>query len=316
MTQTSPTWLQAFTQKSLLVFATGLIFWLVSEALFYGLVRSTDSVSNYIITVSLYCYAAWLFLILVTHFNIRNKAALFLAGGFFGWTIEGIFVSTMFGIADMPFPLSIPVTGLSWHALLTVMVGLYGTRLALRKRSTTFRLAAFAGIFWGLWAATWRSADASLQVSIESFFLYGCVLTTLFVAGHLLWQRTAQIPLTFKKREIWTAVILTTLWFLLITVPQHPLAALVLPPLLILIYFALKKNKVQESAGQPLPELADQIPITRYAPFAIIPPIASFLYAVTGTIPYLEYNMIVVTVITGCIGTWAFVASLIKLSSS
>ena len=76
------------------------------------MVRSTDSFFGYAMTGVLYSYAAWLFLILVTHFNIKNKEALFLAGGFFGWTIEGVFVSTMFGVADMPFPLSIPVTGL------------------------------------------------------------------------------------------------------------------------------------------------------------------------------------------------------------
>ena len=316
MTQTSPSRFQAVARKCLLIFATGLIFLLVSEGLFYGLVRSTDTLFGYAVTVALYCYAAWLFLIVVTYFNIKSRAALFLAGGFFGWMVEGVLVGTMYGIPDMPFPLTIPVTGLSWHALLTVMVGWHGMRLALRKRGTTFRFAGLTGIFWGLWAATWRSADASIQVGVESFFLYGCLLIALFVAGHMLWQKMARTPLVFSKWEIRTAVAGTTLWFFLVTVPHQPIAVFVLPPLLGLMYFALEKNRIREGSRSLLPELADNISLARYLPFAIVPPIASFLYAITESIPNFEYNLIVVTAITGCIGTWMFGASLVKLLKS
>lgn len=304
------------TQKCVLVFVTGLIFWQVSEGLFYGLVRPTDSFFGYVMTAALYSYAAWLFLIVVSYFNIRNSAALFLAGGFFGWMVEGVLISTMYGIPDMPFPLSIPVTGLSWHGLLTVMVGLHGTRLALRTRGGTIKLALFIGMFWGLWAATWRSADASIQVIEELFFLYACLLMFLFSIGHLIWQRLARIPLSFGKWEVRTAIILTTLWFLIVTVPQRPMAILVLPPLLTLMYFALKKNKEREETGSLLTDLADEIPVTRYLWFAIVPFVSCFIYSVTPGVPNLEYNLVVVMVVTGCIGTWAFIASLVKLHQS
>ena len=317
MTQTSPTRLQAVLRKCLLVFATGLILSLVSEALFYGLVRHTDSLFGYAVTGVLYGYAAWLFLIVVTCFNIKSKAALFLAGGFFGWMVEGVFVSTMYGIPDMPFPLSIPVTGLSWHALLSVMAGLYGTRVALRKSGTTVQLAVITGVFWGLWAATWRSADKFLQeVGVELFFLCLCILIVLFVAGHRLWQKMAQTPLEFGKWEIRIAVGGATLWFFLVTVPQHPMAVSVLPPLLVLMYMALKKNRVREESGNLLTELADEIPLTRYLPFALVPPIAASIYAVTETIPKFEYNLAVVMVVTGVIGTWIFIASTVRLLKS
>ena len=139
---------------------------------------------------------------------------------------------------------------------------------------------------------------------------------TLFIAGHLLWQRMVRAPLVFGKWEVRTAIVLTTLWFCLVTVPQHPMAVLVLPPLLALMYVALKKNKARENSGSLLPELADKIPLTRYLPFALVPPIASGLYAVTAPLPYLEYNMVVVMAVTGCIGAWMFIASLVRLLKS
>ena len=242
---------------------------------------------------------------------------MFLAGGFFGWMVEGVFVSTMYGIPEMPFPLSIPVTGLSWHALLSVMVGLYGTRLALRKLSSTVYFSVYIGIFWGLWAATWRSADAYLQeVGVELFFLCLCILITLFVAGHRLWQKLARTPLQFGKWEMRIAVGGAVLWFFLVTVPIHPMSVFILPPLLVLVYMALKKNRDREGPGNVLTELADEIPLTRYLPFALVPPIAASIYAVTENIPNFEYNLVVVMTLTGLIGTWMFVASLVKLLKS
>lgn len=303
-------------RKVLFIFATGLIFCLVSEGLFYGLVRREDSFFGYMTMAALYGCAAWLFLIVVTYFNVKSKAALFVAAGFFGWMVEGALLNTTYGVPDMPFPLSIPVTALSWHALVTVMFGLYATRLALRKRGSIFRFAILTGIFWGIWAATWRSADATIQIGAEMFFLYGCLLIALFVAGHLIWERMARTPLEFGKGEIWTAIVGTTLWFLAVTVPLRPIAIFVLPPLLVLMYFVLQKNKTRERSGSLLPELADDIPLSRYLPFAMVPPIASVIYAFTATIPNLEYTMVAVTAITGCVGTWMFVASVVRLLKS
>ncbi len=303
-------------RKCALVFSTGLIFWLVSEGLFYGLPRSTDSAMAYAITGAIYCYSAWLFLIVVSHFNIKSLPALFLAGGFFGWMVEGVLITTLYGIPDTPFPFSIPVTGLSWHALLSVMIGLYATRLALRNLKATFRLAAFIGVFWGLWASSWRVADPTIQVDAELFFSYSVTLIFLFITAHLLWQKTARPPLTFNKWEIRAAISITSLWFLFVTVPQRPMAVLVLPPLLALIYFALRKNKVQEEPGNILPELAEKTPVSRYLSFMIVPLIASGIYENTAAIPNLEYLFIGIIVSTGCIGSWAFVASLIKLHKS
>lgn len=313
MTQPPTSSIQSVARKCALIFSTGLIFWLVSEGLFYGLMRPTDSAMGYAITGAIYCYSAWLFLIVVSYFNIKNLPALFLAGGFFGWMVEGVLVNTMYGIPDTPFPLSIPITGLSWHGLLTVMVGLYATRTALKKTASTFRLAAFIGVFWGLWASTWRTADPTIQVNPESFFSYSFTLIFLFALGHLIWQKNARAPLTFNKWEIRAAFGITLIWFFSITVMQRLMAVLVLPPLLALMYFALRKNKAREEPGNLLPELADKIPVTRYLAFLIVPLIASGIYENTVGIPNFEYFLVGIIYGTGIIGAIAFIICLIKL---
>lgn len=314
MTKTPPTpHTHTVPQKLALVLATGLIFWLVSEGLFYGLMRPTDTAMGYAITGAIYCYCAWLFLIVVSYFHVRNLPALFLAGGFFGWMVEGVLVNTMYGVPETPFPFSIPVTGLSWHGLLTVMVGLYATRMALKTTAGTFRLAAFIGVFWGLWASTWRTADPTIQVDPESFFSYSLTLIFLFAMGHLIWQRYARKPLSFSKWEIRAACAITLLWFFSVTVVQRPMAILVLPPLLALIYFALRKNKEREEPGNLLTDLADEIPVTRYLAFFIVPLIASGIYENTTGIPNFEYFLVGVIVGTGIIGAIAFITCLVKL---
>ena len=101
-----------------LVLSTGYIFVYFSEHLFWARIRPEDSLKNWTSAWMAYSLMAFVFLAIVSHFNIKNIWALFLAGAVFGWLAEGVVVQTTYEM----LPLSISFTGLAWHALLTVWI--------------------------------------------------------------------------------------------------------------------------------------------------------------------------------------------------
>ncbi len=304
----------AVLKKISAIMVLGLIFWVVSEGIFYGLPRSADSAEGYILTWLFYTYSAWLLLIVIKTFNIKTKTALFLAGGFFGWMIEGVLMTTTYGTQpDMPFPFSIVVTALSWHSLLTVMVGLYAMRMMLKTTKQSVILATASGIFFGLWAAGWRSGDPSLLVGEEAFFSYSFTLTALFAAGHMVLHKISPADLSFGKWEVRAAIVLTTLYFLFVTVPQVPISVFVLPVLLALLYFPLRKNQMLEKSGNLLATISEKAPIARYAVFLLTPCIATGIYTTTENAGNYEFVILVVTLVSGLLGLGGFVYSLTKL---
>src|SRR4030095_14345516 len=132
------------------VLATGYIFVYFSEHLFWARVRPDASLGGWFGAWVAYSLMAYVFLILISHFRVRNIWALFLAGAAFGWIDEGIVVQTAYEM----LPLSISFTGLAWHALITVWIGWYAMRKSLLFSATwsMLRLAITIGVFYSLWA--------------------------------------------------------------------------------------------------------------------------------------------------------------------
>jgi hypothetical protein len=95
-----------------------------------------------------YSLMAFIFLVLVSYFRIKNIWSLFLAGAIFGWIDEGIVVQTAYNM----FPLSISFTGLAWHSLITVWIGRYATQKSLLSTDTwsILRLSTTVGFLWFL----------------------------------------------------------------------------------------------------------------------------------------------------------------------
>ena len=134
----------------LLVFSTGYIFVYFSEHLFWSRIHPGDSFKDWFDAWMIYSLMAFVFLVLVSYFRVKNIWALFLAGAAFGWIAEGIVVQTAY---DM-LPLSISFTGLAWHTLLTVWIGWYAIRKSLLFSDTwsMLKLATAIGVFYGLWS--------------------------------------------------------------------------------------------------------------------------------------------------------------------
>ena len=117
--------MRRWTQKIVVVLATGYILFFYSERMFWSFLRPGDKTADLLLTWIVYSMLAWVFLLLVRQCRIAAFPALFLAGAVFGWLAEGVVVDTLYGNADNPFPASISFTGLAWHALISVGVGWY-----------------------------------------------------------------------------------------------------------------------------------------------------------------------------------------------
>ena len=115
------------------------------------------TVGGIIGTWLVYSCMAYVFLCVVSVFNVRSVWAVYLAGAFYGWYEEGIIVQTMYGTPDGPFPLSISFTGLAWHASIDVFIGWYLVRkvLAREKAIQNISLASVIGLFYGFWGIFW-----------------------------------------------------------------------------------------------------------------------------------------------------------------
>jgi hypothetical protein len=73
-----------------------------------------------------YSTLAYLFLATVRLFRADDVWSVYLAGAVYGWLTEGGLIHTLYGTEESaPFPISLIITGVSWHALISVLVGWY-----------------------------------------------------------------------------------------------------------------------------------------------------------------------------------------------
>ncbi|HEC23888.1 MAG TPA: hypothetical protein ENI95_13320, partial [Chloroflexi bacterium] len=215
------------------VLSAGYILFYYSEILFWARVRPTDSLPDWIAGWLLYSLMAFIVLSLIARFRVRTLWALFLVGAAFGWLVEGLIVQTLY--EELPF--SISFTGLAWHALITVWVGWYAVRRALHTGFLpTVLLAAAIGIVYGFWAITWWVEPEGGVSSPLQFAVYTTLSSLLLILACWLHDRTVPISFTPSRVADGVLIALALLYFAFITVPVAPLAAGILPFLLLVIY--------------------------------------------------------------------------------
>jgi hypothetical protein len=174
------------TANLLLSLANGFILYFFSERLFWTVWRAGDSVAEQVITWIAYSAATYLFLCVVAYFRCNDFASVCLAGAFYGWLIEGTLAPTLYGTEDSaPFPLSLCITGLSWHMLISVALGWYAFAKALNARRWygCVGLAIGVGVFWGAWATfQWRESPPVI-VSPSHFAGHAFLITSFLIAA-------------------------------------------------------------------------------------------------------------------------------------
>lgn len=294
-----------------LVLSTGYIFVYFSELLFWSRVRPDDSLQNWVSTWIAYSLMAFVFLVLVTYFRIKNKWALFLAGAMFGWIGEGIVVQTAYDA----LPLSISFTGLAWHALLTVWIGWYMIRKTQRFSNTwaVLKLASAIGFIYGLWAINWWLEPDGGVSSVPEFAVFSFITTVLVIFAYWLANWSSTESFVISRWVILGITVLFGLYFFFITLPIAPFAALILPTLFGLIYLGLRQNRLNEGEGSLLNTLGGHVPIWSYISLLAIPVIGVLVYAIAMWLNITWHTNWILYLITTPLGFILFGFSLYKL---
>jgi hypothetical protein len=250
-----------WAQKLAVVLASGYILFFYSERVFWSFVRPGDKVADFVLGWIVYSLLAWVFLLLVRQCRIASFPALFLAGAVFGWLAEGVVVDTMYGNADNPFPASISFTGLAWHALISVGIGWYAQAKVLTGGSSG-KIALFSaavGLGWGLWAGWWPAELGHTNTSLVAFAVHAIACTIPYIAAWLVLGMAGSAWFRPAKLEMPILLGLVALFFLGVRVSATPRSVLILPPLLALCAYGLRRNLSQEQQPDILDLVIGQI---------------------------------------------------------
>jgi len=293
------------------VFSTGYIFVYFSEHLFWARVRPGDTLAGWLSTWVAYSLLASVFLFLTTHFRVSSLPALFLAGSAFGWLAEGLVVQTTYE----SLPLSISFTGLAWHALITVGIGWYALPKALLAPTPglTLKLGGLIGLCYGVWAISWWLEPDGGVSPFNEFAAYTFITSELVILAYRLAHWSSRAAFLPKRWVTITVAILFGLYFIFITVPAAPMAAVLLPLLLGVVFLGLQRNRSQERVDATYEYFQGQITIWNWLSLMVIPAIAVLVYALA-----LAYNLSwhtnwLVYLVTTPLGFILFGMSLIKI---
>ncbi|MBI3924090.1 MAG: hypothetical protein HY319_00980 [Armatimonadetes bacterium] len=280
--------------------ATGFILFFYSERLFWTVLRPDESLAENVVTWLAYSLLAYIFLCAVKW--ARARAGLFLAGALFGWLCEGTLAGTLYGTEpSAPLPLCISHTGLSWHALISVMVGWYGVRWTLLQNNLrrTLQLTTGIGLFWAIWAVFPLQENPPLVTSIPGF-LKGALLTTLpLVFAYWLHDRCHPEEFTPNPIALGGCALLLAMAFAGQVAALGILPLLILPPLLLLLRASLRAHRASEEGADFLLSLSGPIADWNYIALTWMPLAATLGYALgsglaTLPLPPLIYLVLAV----------------------
>ena len=196
-----------------------------------------------------YALFAWLFLIVLDHFEVRDIAGLILAGAIFGWATEALVVPVVY---EGP-PISFFFPSVGWHALVDVVVGWYLIRLAMRRLPlwALGLLFVLAGMIWGLWASwTWSAEDeAPLVFTTEQFRSIVLISSASWALGTLLADIGQTRRFRASRVEVGLVGLTTLVLFVTMGLPFWPWM-LLLAALAALTLAALRRARGRHGVAQ------------------------------------------------------------------
>lgn len=291
------------------VLASGYILMFYSENMFWAHIRPDDSLPGFIATWLLYSLLAFVFLTLMEYFKVQTGWALFLCGAIFGWLAEGVIVQTTYE----NLPLSISFTALAWHAPISVWLGWYAVRKALQKNiGATLKIAIAVGVFYGLWAISWWTEDNPTIATPLEFAMFAGV-TTLFVTS-AYWVLDHNIT-EFKVRRRPKIIVgaLLVLYFIVVTIPSAPIAIVVLPLLLIPVYFVLRRSARTVSTTLIHNPEGHSPPARNYLALFALPMTATGIYTLAYSWQLVWYTNWLLYLVTTPLGFVLLGISLVKV---
>jgi hypothetical protein len=286
-----------------------------SELVFWARYRpGEDQLIGWLYTWSAYSFLAYIFLWVVNRFKIARLPALFLVGSLYGWLAEGVLVQTMYDA----FPLQVSWTGLAWHALISVCLGWCLVRQYLHlphpgissKKLTG--IASGLGFFWGFWAIFWQLETPDQVTRPLDFALFVWVSSLAVLLAYWVADRSSGLE-GFKPPN-WITILLGMLllgYFVIVTVPANPLSLVILPPLFLIIFLAMRNNRITETDPSLDVTLSGALPVLRYLPLLAMPLSASLVYSLAAALDLVfPTNWIVYAFLTPT-GFVLFILSLI-----
>ena len=139
--------------------------------------------------------------------------------------------------------------------------------------------AAAVGLGWGLWAGWWPTELGKANTSLAAFAEHtlACSIPLIgawFVLGMASseWFRPAKFEL-----PVFLAVV--ALFFLAVRVPATPRSVLILPPLLLVCAYGLRRNQSQEKRPDLLEVVIGHIRPCSCVPLVLMPLTAIIVYA-------------------------------------
>ena len=222
-----------------------LVLFAFSERVFWSFWRPDDSVQELGITFFAYSLIAAWAIHAIRKFRVESADGFFLIGALVGWLSEGVLVNTAYGDGTNPFPLSISFTGLSWHALISVMVGWYWLPRAFASGSTSLKLkwTAGLGICWGLWACYVPTEAPKHPVTVQAFASHSAFVIAMLVAGMALMGNAPAGDRKFDQSKFWTITAAAIAVFASAWIPIHHVFAVILLLLFLLTIHALRKSR-------------------------------------------------------------------------
>lgn len=301
----------ALLKRILLALLVGYVFVYFSEMTFWARPLESTTFPGILGTVLVYSIAAWLFLAVVSVFRVRSLAALFLAGAIFGWLIEGVFVQTMYG----ELPISVSLTGLSWHALITVLFGWSLLQRMLRFASAwrILGIAILAGAITGAWSLTWW-AETGERTPVITFAAYIAVATLGLILVY--WLISLLRVSAFRPTLVETVIVLllALAYFALVTIPTQLLALFILPPLLLVVLLTLYRNRrVETRANLLVPLAAYPVRLVNALALLAFPLAAAAVYALAFEMGFSFNTGAIVYGVTIPAGFLLFVWALISI---
>ena len=270
-------------KRIFLALSTGYIFFFFSERMFWGVWRPDDTLVENIATWLAYSALAYIVLIVIKQFNVRDMWTLFVVGALYGWIGEGVIAMTLFGAGGMPFPWTISFTALAWHAPITVVAGWYLMRVWMEERQykRLFMLIVSFGIFWGVWSMALPLETPPIMPNSFEFALHAFTITILLIISHGFFSWADPASFSAGRFEKMILAVIVVLFALFITIPAIPYAAVVLPILFGSVYVILRKNGLVETREDALSVMGRPVGVWNSLILLLMPLCATLVYAAT-----------------------------------
>ena len=230
-----------------------LVLFAFSERLFWAFFRPGDQPAELGLTLLAYALIAAWALAAMRLFRAYGPERVFLIGAMVGWLAEGVVVNTAYGAADNPFPLSVSFTGLSWHALFSILVGwrIFPRLLATGSRAQCARWFGGFGALWGLWATYYPYEELELATGLGAMAAHSLFIISLLMAGFGLMQGTWRTESRADRAVFGTLSLIAFAVYALVWLPAMPIPAAILG----LIFGGVLLAVIRSRDSAPSPDL-------------------------------------------------------------